>query len=65
MLKDYPKVRKVAYIVSTILGIALGAVQVGFAAASAGQPVWLTVAFAVYAFVAAAMGVTASTNVTK
>ena len=64
MLKDYPEIRKIGYVISTVLGILLGAVQVGFSAAAAGQPVWLTVALAVYAFLAAALGVTATTNIT-
>lgn len=64
MLKNYPEIRKIAYIVSTILGIALGALQVGFASANAGQPVWLTVALAVYAFIGGALGIQAATNTT-
>ena len=64
MLKDYPKIRKTAYIISTILGIALGAVQVGFSAANAGQPIWLTVSLAVYAFLGGALGIQAATNIT-
>lgn len=64
MLRDYPNIRKVAYIVSAVLAIALGAFQVAYAAAGAGQPVWLNVAWPVYSFVAAGLGVTASTNIT-
>jgi hypothetical protein len=65
MLKDYPEIRKVAYNVSTILGIALGAVQVGFASLNAGQPKWLTAALAVYAFIAGALGILAAKNVNQ
>lgn len=65
MLKDYPNIRKVAYIISTILAIALTAVQIGLAAVQAPQPVWLTVALPVYTFLAAALGVQAATNITS
>jgi heme O synthase-like polyprenyltransferase len=63
MLKDYPEVRKVVYNVFTVLGIVLGAIQVGIAALAAAQPDWLTVSLAVYAFLGGALGITASTNV--
>lgn len=49
-----PKTREVIYSVFTVLGVALGATQVGFSAAQQGQPAWLTVALAVYAFLGAA-----------
>lgn len=49
-----PNVRKPVYAVFAALGLALGAFQVGFASAEAGQPTWLTVAMAVYAFLAGA-----------
>ena len=55
-------VRSVLYIVFAVVGVVLGATQVGFAAADAGQPVALTVALAVYAFVGTAFGFTASAN---
>jgi len=42
----------------------LGAIQIGFAAANAGQPVWLTVSLAVYAFIGGYMGIQAATNIT-
>lgn len=54
-----PKARAITYTGYALLGVALGAVQVGFAAAEQGQPVWLTVALAVYAFVGGAVGFTA------
>lgn len=55
-------VRAHAYAVFAFVGVALGAVQVGFAAADLDQPVWLTVALAVYAFVGGALGFTARAN---
>ena len=60
MLTDIlsPAHRKVAYAIFAVLGVALGAAQVGFLAAEAGQPMWLTVALAVYTFVAGAFGFT-------
>lgn len=68
MLTDIlsPAARKVAYAVAIAIGLVLSATQVGFVAAEAGQPVWLTVALAVYAFVAASLGfTTARANVPK
>ena len=64
MLKDIitPKARKPIYAVYAIVGLVLGATQVGFSAADAGQPVWLTVALAVFAFVGTALGFTAASN---
>lgn len=61
-LNENPHVRKVVYTVFWCVGLALGAVQVGFSAADAGQPVWLTVALAVFAFVGAGIGYTASVH---
>lgn len=54
--------RKRVYAVYAIVGVILGAVQVGFGAAEASTPVWLTVALAVYAFVGGAVGATAQQN---
>ena len=54
-----PAYRLRAYQVFALVGVVLGAVQVGFAAADTGQPVALTVALAVYAFVGGALGLTA------
>lgn len=61
-LSDYPGVRRVLYVVSFVVGLVLGGCQVGFAAADATQPAWLTVAFAVYGFAGAYLGITAATN---
>lgn len=56
-------VRKVIYGVFAILGVVIGATQVGFAAIEgAGQPEWLTVTLAVYAFLSVPVGTLALTN---
>ena len=57
-----PNVRRIAYAAYALLGVALGATQVGFSAAEAGQPVWLIVAMAVYGFIGGAFGITAASN---
>lgn len=58
-----PTVRKAAYGIFVILGVILGATQVGFAAIEgAGQPEWLTVALAVYAFLSVPVGSLALVN---
>lgn len=54
--------RSTLYVAFALVGVALGATQVGFASAEAGQPTWLTVALSVYAFIGGAMGFTASAN---
>lgn len=58
-----PRVRQIAYIVFAILGIAIGATQIAFAAAALTAPVWLAVTVAVYAFVGGQMGFTAADRV--
>ena len=65
IFEQYPGARKLAYVLSFAIGLVLGAALVGYAAAEANQPTWLTVALAVYAFVAAALGITAAQNVAK
>jgi len=55
-------VRRRVYAVFAVLGVVIGATQVGYAAADAGQPVALTVVLAVYAFVGGALGFTAAQN---
>lgn len=57
-----PNVRKPAYSIYALLGVVIGATQVGYSAAEAGQPTWLTVTLAVYAFVGGALGLTAAKN---
>lgn len=56
------KARAIVYTIYGVLGLAVGATQVGYAAAEAGQPVWLTVTLAVYAFIGTGIGYTAATN---
>lgn len=66
MLKDIlpTKVRTKLYLVYALIALALGATQVGFASADAGQPTWLTVTLAVFVFVGAGFGFTAASNPT-
>ena len=59
------RTRKITYTAYALVGLVLGAVQVGFSAAEAGQPVWLTVALAVFAFIGTALGFTAAGNVNE
>jgi hypothetical protein len=63
-VKDYipAKFRRPIYGVFAFIGLGLGATQVGFAAAQIGQPQWMTIALAVYPFVAAGVGFTAQAN---
>lgn len=63
MLAIPDRYRTYAYFIFAALGVAIGSVQVGYAAAEAGQPVWLTVALAVFAYVGGAIGFTAGTHV--
>lgn len=57
-----PKVRGPIYSGYAVVGLGLGATQVGYAAAQADQPVWLTVALAVFAFLGTGIGYTAASN---
>ena len=61
-LSNNPALRKTVYTAFWLVGLALGATQVAFASTSAGQPDWLTVALAVYAFLGTGVGYTASAN---
>ena len=54
--------RAAIYWVYAIAGVAIGSTQVAYAAAEAGQPTWLTVALAVFAYLGVAFGMTAATN---
>lgn len=56
-------VRQVVYVALSVIGLAVGAAQVGYAAVDASQPDWLTVALAVVPFLAAGLGFTAATHV--
>lgn len=64
MLTDIfpPEIRSKIYWVFALLGLILGATQVGFSAAELEQPSWLTVLLAVYGFVGGAIGFTAQAN---
>ena len=57
-----PQVRRTVYIVFALVGLALGALQVGFSAAVSETPGWLTVTLAVFPFVSTALGFTAASN---
>ena len=54
--------RKPIYAAYALAGAVIGAIQVGYLSAEAGQPVWLTVTLAVYGFIGTAIGFTASAN---
>ena len=54
--------RKPLYGAFAVIGVIIGAIQVGFAAAEAGNPLWLNITLAVFPFVAGAVGFTASAN---
>ena len=61
-LESNPTLRRNIYTTFWVLGLGLGATQVGFASADSGQPTWLTVALAVYAFLGTGVGYTAQQN---
>lgn len=54
--------RKPIYAAYALAGAIIGAVQVAYLSAEAGQPLWLTVTLAVYGFIGTAIGFTASAN---
>lgn len=56
------RARVYVYAVIGVLSLAVGAVQVGYAAVEAPNPDWLTVALAVVPFLAAGLGYTAATH---
>jgi len=58
-----PKLHRKLYVAYALIGLILGSTQVGFSAADAGQPVWLTVALAVFAYVGVAFGFAAQSKV--
>lgn len=58
-------VRQVVYIAYSCTVIIVGAIQVGYVSVNAEQPPALTVALAVLAYLGAALGVTAASNVQK
>lgn len=57
-----PKARAVIYYVYVVVGLGLGSTQVGYSAARLEQPVWLTVSFAVFGFLATGLGLVAASN---
>ncbi len=59
-----PGIRQKIYFGYALIGLMLGATQVGFSAAAQGQPTWLTVVLAVFTFIGTALGATAASNVT-
>jgi hypothetical protein len=63
MLEQSPQLRRTLYTVGVLVGVTLGAIQIGFSAAGHGDPVWLKVCFAVYGFLSASFHLTAATNV--
>lgn len=63
IVNSNPQLRKITYGAYAIVGLVLGSTQVGYAAAEAGQPVALTVALAVYAYVGVAFGFAAQAKV--
>ena len=61
-LDNYPNVRLAVSNAFWLLGLLLGATQVGYAAQSLASPTWLQVAINVYAFLGGAVGYTAAAN---
>jgi hypothetical protein len=59
-LADYPGIRKAGYTLLWTIGIALGAISVGYGSTDNSTPDWLKAALAVYAFLGGALGFTAS-----
>ena len=57
-----PAVRKTIYTLLAAVGLILASVQVGYSAAELANPSWLTVALAVYAFLAGPTGIIALLN---
>ena len=57
-----PKARAAIYYAYSVVGLGLGATQVGYSAASADQPTALTVALSVFAFLGVGLGLTAASN---
>lgn len=56
-------VRQYVYVGYAVTGVLIGATQAGYLAAQAAQPVALTVALGVYAYLGIALGFTAASNV--
>lgn len=70
MLAQYPKTRKVVYLIFGIVGVIITAAQVGYIAAVnehviAAVPWPVPVALAVYAYLGIAIGFTANSNTAR
>ena len=61
ILDGYPRARAVVYTTLALLGVVVGATQVAYVALGT-QPIWLSVAVAVYGFLASAGSLTSRTN---
>ena len=59
-----PRWRFAFYALGFVVGLTIGALEVGFGAASLPLPTWLVVTGKVWAFVSAGLGLTAASNVT-
>ena len=60
-----PSIRQKIYFVYALVGVVLGAIQVAYSSLQIGQPPWLVVALAVFAFIGGPLGLTAASNVLK
>lgn len=61
-LADKPGLRKKVYSAFWLVGLLLGALQVGYAADDGDDPNWILPSLAVYAFLGTGVGYTASKN---
>lgn len=58
------RTRQIVYIIIGVIGLGLGATQVGYLAVPGGsQPIWLTVALSVLGFLTTSLGAIAASNV--
>ena len=55
-------VRRIIYLSLAVIGLTLGAIQVGYSSIDVAAPAWLTVAVAVYAFLGGSTGILAVLN---
>ena len=55
--------RKTLYLIYALLGVALGSVSQGYAAAEVIQPTWLNIAVSVFVYIGTAFGIVAAGNV--
>lgn len=61
-LADRPDLRKKVYSVFWLVGLLLGAIQVGYATDEGSDPDWILPSLAVYAFLGTGVGYTAAQN---